>query len=386
MNVRTAIIITASALSACVQYDGTEAPRDQLSYPVGIAVHPDGNSIYVVSSNFDGSYRLNDGGTLHRIDAESLTLDNAAAVTIPSFGAGLVTSDRDDDGVVDRLFVAVRGDDALAALDLDPAGRASCAGGVDGGDCLIGELGGDPFAPLVLPRDPGIEAPTETVAVACMDGDVSLVTVRADLSESTATSARLVRGASAIAHVERTGETYVAGRFTRSIATLDWFRNVAGDIGEVLADRVFTVPMPGQISETRALVIGPDGVTGYMTMNRPDGIQVLDLSPDPEGRGRNRPLEFIDLDGAPSELAVVDEPGGLVAYVALAEEDELVAVNLSTGLVETHIDIEGLPYGVAADTTHRHRLYVTLFDANAVGVVDIDPASPTFRQVIARVE
>ena len=56
-------------------------------------------------------------------------------------------------------------------------------------------------------------------------------------------------------------------------------------------------------------------------------------------------------------------------------------LDAATGEVEARIDVGEAPYDVAYDE-RRQRLLVSLFEEGAVVAIDIDPTSPTFRNVI----
>ena len=48
---------------SCEEFAGIEAPNDEIYFPAGIAIHPSGQYIYVVNTNFDVQYGVDRGGS-----------------------------------------------------------------------------------------------------------------------------------------------------------------------------------------------------------------------------------------------------------------------------------------------------------------------------------
>lgn len=156
--------LAALATAGCTPPE-TGVPLDHPVYPTGLAVHPRGDRLAVVSSAFDGAY---DDGALLLADLdlvrEGLADDPAEdrreaivegayvkAALIPRFGDRPVLSSQGE-----RVLLATRGDNLVSSIDLDPDGGFSC-GDVEDGTPRCGQSPqalqipeSDPFDVLVL--------------------------------------------------------------------------------------------------------------------------------------------------------------------------------------------------------------------------------------------
>ncbi len=128
------------ALAGC-EPPATGVPLDHPVYPTGLAVHPRGDRLAVVSSSFDLAY---DDGALLLADLDlvrdGLARSDAAdrrdaivegayvkAALLPPFGDRPVFSSRGE-----RLLVATRGNNLLSSVDVDPDTGFSCSAVEDG--------------------------------------------------------------------------------------------------------------------------------------------------------------------------------------------------------------------------------------------------------------
>lgn len=393
------------AVGACTDYPGPPPPDGEIFWPVGVTVHPSGDYLYVVNSNFDSAYRVDEGGTIVTLDAETLQ-PVGNTVRIGSFGAELavVPADGDRPG---RLYVAVRGDDQLSVLRLDDDGRTvSCPRdpeGTNGLTCTTEQRSAaDPFGVTVVPtetawlEDLGADVPDDVLLVGGLGSDIALVTC--DFVDSStffdcAVERRAIgRGSNGITYYPPAGRALVTGRFTSLLRVVDWFLDDTGRAGDVVLTEVLPVPSSLERVDMRDLALSPDFERAYLTLSRPDGLMSMSLTANDDGAIEARFLDRFDLDGDPSALVVRREGDRDVAYVALREEDEVVVVDLTTGRVDARIavdregaalDDEAAPYALALDET-RQRLYVTLFDGDEVVAIDVDPSGETFRTVVTR--
>ncbi len=387
-----ALAALAATVGACADFEGEVPDAGELHFPVGMAVHSGGRYLYTVSTNFDASYRVDRGGMVSVIDLETLRVVPEATVRVGSYGGAVQLS---PDG--ERLVVTTRGDDSLVVLDVATDGSdLTCRGAHDGLRCRIDGLPNDPFdvipAPFVpdataAPEGSGAAAPEDvrTFAVTGLDGDVAVVTIRNDdLDGADVFRAGLIDGASTIVEHPLTTELLVAGRFSNTIAAIAWFRDDAQDVAGIVATRAASIPTTASLSDARDLVLSSDGTRGWLSTNSPDGIVTLDTSVDGEGQVRLRYLARHDIDGAPAAMVVVPEAGRDVLYVALPEEDAIAVVDAASGMREATVHVGARPFDLTLDPT-RPRLYVSLFDDHAIGVIDLDPSSPQYRSLIARI-
>ena len=159
--VATAAIL---ALAGC-EPPATGVPLDRPVYPTGLAVHPRGDRLAVVSSSFDSAYE--DGALLLAdldLVRDELAQNDAAdrrdaivegayvkAALLPPFGDRPVFT-----SLGERLLVATRGNNLVSSVDVDPDAGFSC-GAVEDGTPRCGKSPqalqlpeNDPFDVLVL--------------------------------------------------------------------------------------------------------------------------------------------------------------------------------------------------------------------------------------------
>ncbi|MEC9400453.1 MAG: hypothetical protein VX475_22690, partial [Myxococcota bacterium] len=63
LSAAAALLIALFVGSGCEPYQEPLPKRDRLNFPVGLALHPSGDYLYVVNSNFDSRYSPEYGGT-----------------------------------------------------------------------------------------------------------------------------------------------------------------------------------------------------------------------------------------------------------------------------------------------------------------------------------
>ncbi|TVQ98013.1 MAG: hypothetical protein EA398_13830 [Deltaproteobacteria bacterium] len=376
--------LAALLATACFNVEGPDAPLDEFAFPQGLAVHPDGQFLYVVSTNFDGRYRDRVGGTLHVVDADNLALRPDDSARIASFsGTPVLMPTRDGD----RLLLPARGDRSLHVLQVsDSGGAVHCRGQNDTRECRVPNLPANPTAVLPLPSaDDG----QQLVAVASMSGRVSFVRLLDGRVESAeVASVRVSDGTNILALHPVLDTLYAGGRFDWGLYGLEW---VTGDDGvaEVIVTTrripigVDTTGRGVRIAELRDIAFSSDGRRAYLSASSPSGVFVLDTSIDPDtGLPRDRYIERLDVDGRPGDLVVLRENDQDFLYVSASERDEIVVLHAGSGRIVDRIPTGRRPWGLAADTVRHGRLYVSLFEDNAIDVIDIDPGSPTWRTVV----
>lgn len=138
---------------------------------------------------------------------------------------------------------------------------------------------------------------------------------------------------------------------------------------------------------SRSLTFSPDGTRAYLAYHNPSSVVVLDTTPE-DGGHRNRHLGGIDVGREPSRIVSAPSgPGGSeLLYVVCFRDQQIYVVDPALLSVVDIIDLPGGPYDavvVDAPERGRFRLYVTMFEADAVAELELDRASPYFHQVIA---
>ncbi|MFT4704180.1 MAG: YVTN family beta-propeller protein [Bradymonadia bacterium] len=395
-NIALSAALTAS-LVACTDYPGPVAEPGSIYWPIGLTLHPSGDVLYVMNSNFDGEFRDDRGGSIVALDADTLMPIEGASVEVGSFGAHMTFVPRGDDGS-GRLYAAVRGDDSLVALDVGPggqqigcreAGELGTAASRNGLPCALDVVGRDPFDVVAVPETSGWVtddiAPDDLLVVSNLGRQLALVGVR----ENEATGVR--RGDSAIGagfvgtnallYFEPTGQVLAAARRTNAVSVLDWYLDEVGEPADILVSQAAPLPTTTELTEMRSFAATPDFKTVYLAISNPDSVVVLDARVTDEGRARLQATDQFDLDGDPSAMHIAREPDGDRLYVALRLNDEVAVVSAETGEVEARIAVGEAPYDMAYDES-RQRLLVSLFEEGAIIAIDLDPASPTFRNVI----
>lgn len=375
-----------AGFSACAQFEGLLPTGEDINDPVGIAVHPSGRFIYIVNSNFNVEFDVAEGGHLTVIDADTLTPTSDEPWHFGSYGARVALGG-DDPANPDSLAIAVRGTGDVQILSVTEDGRrVTCPGGEIPEDCSV-DIGRDPYTVIPVPRQEGTPDIIDSWMVGSLDGQVTLVSVaNNDPRTSTSANRSIQLGANVLATVPSTGEILMASRFGTRIYTLTWFHTVEGEAGGVIARRSLNLPTPADRVEMRDVAFSTDGERAWMTGQSPAALYTIDVRPDGRGFARNTLLSRIDLDGAPADLIAVNELGRDVLYVALADEEAIAVIDGATGVVLDRIELTGLAFGLAFDPVRHQRLYVTLFDTDSVGVIDLNPTSPFFRTVVAVIQ
>ncbi|MBN1947341.1 MAG: beta-propeller fold lactonase family protein [Bradymonadales bacterium] len=385
------IALLGSGIVACQEFQGVLAPADRLFFPVGIAVHPEGRYLYVVSSNFDVSYRHDRGGTVAVVDTDVLEILPETTMTIGSFGSQTVLSED-----ARRLYVAVRGDDSVVRLNVSASGRSlRCEERLDGLPCRLTNLAADPVALVVDQFEADLEVGGLTaieliVTSHLQSAAISAISIKnGDPSTEVRLSTDLIAGGSAIAINPRNGYYYAVGRFSGQIRSFWPVVGREGDIAAIYGLGSVSLSNPLGTYDARDIVFAPDGNRAFVAVRNPNAILVIDTSPsDPLYGGGSRDLliDQIDLAKTPTALAYVEDELGPALYVAEYGADQLTVVDPDNCLVVDHFEVGDGPSRMAVDQTRHQRIYVTLFNEDAVAVVDIDPNSPTYRSTVAKIQ
>lgn len=387
MLLATVLVLAA----ACHNVEGPDAPLGAFYFPQGLAVHPDGGHLYVVSTNFDGRYRDGVGGTVHVVDTDSLAVRAEGSIRIGSFG-GTPVFLTDPSG--DFLAVATRGDRSVHLLSIEGAGeRLRCRGEITTEECRIENLPANPVGLAVLEERTDDDSPPPLLGVASLTGRLSLISVDPGAPEGARIlTERLADGANLVARHPLADGLYTGGRFDWNLYAMAWVRDEAGAPEAGFVTRRVPIGIDAtargvRAAEFRSIAFSSDGTRAYLSAGNPGGVFVLDIQVDPDtGLPRERYIERLDVDGRPGEALVVSEGGHDTLYVAVSERDEIIAIDLRSGRVVTRIPVGRRPWSLAADPVRHQRLYVSLFEENAVAVIDINPESPTWRTVIGTIQ
>lgn len=375
---------------SCEEFGGLEAPTDEIYFPAGMAIHSTGDYLYVVNTNFDVRYGVERGGTVVVVDTNTLQILPESTVKIGSFAGRVVLSENER-----HLYIAVRGDNSVTQLEVSEDGRSlSCLGGNDGLRCRYQNLTEDPYAVAVESHNMNLAIGGET--------DVDLILVTHLVSNSvTAISLKdldpttqvrldedLTAGGSAMARHPRTGYYYLTGRFDSHVRIFWPYIGWEGEITGLFMLGSIPIRNPAGDYDARDIDFSTDGNRAYVSARRPGAILVLDTSPsDPltGGGSRDEFIGQIDLDNGPEELVVIEEEGQDNLYIAEYGSDSVTVVDPVNEIVVDRIRVGNGPTAFAVDQVRHNRLYVSLFNEDAVGVVDIDPESRRYRMTVAKI-
>lgn len=452
MTKRFSLFVIAAAVlatTACGEaFEPPLPPRDQLHYPVGATMHPDGRFLYVVNSNFNARYEADAGGTVAVIDTRTLEIQQERSPFLPSFGGAIELNDD-----ASRAYVTAREDNTLVSFRVAgpqkgdvPAGGALFCRDDQGNPtsnpepCSLSEipvdgetarLGTDPFGLAVTTvrrenPETGETVPVDLVNLSYLGSEqVSTISLpNRSLEAASIETAALVRGGNRIAQRPDTLNYYVAGRNTNVVARFSPFVNFGqtGSFGEVQA--LFS---QGQISlsnftsqdgnrvavDARGLAFDEAGDRLFVATRRPDALHVFDLVAEhPEtGSGLDHAWAgSVPLPNDPSDIFVHEDPQDrLRLYVPSFQANTISVVDPEGMTVLDTIRLDASPHEIVVDTAEDRcrrpgdtcRAYVTLFDdpvegnescgpdtegCGSVAVIDLDPTSPRYHRVIRKIE
>ena len=156
------------------------------------------------------------------------------------------------------------------------------------------------------------------------------------------------------------------------------------------------------------LAFSADGTLLYVASSTDSTLRIFDTSVGPDGP-RNRLLAAIPTGGTPNLVRVaglrpgeqrvldgldhgavgtaLDAAGGGLVYVTLFDDDAVVVIDPQTLSVRARIDVPGGPHDLAflPDPAGALRAYVTLFEAHGLAVLDIQPGSDRQFSLLATV-
>ncbi|MFO0746790.1 MAG: hypothetical protein U1F43_14125 [Myxococcota bacterium] len=415
---------TALAFGACDSGESTAPhPTDQLDFPVSVTADPSGEIVWVVSGNFDLRFR---SSAVLAIDVATNTFLPDLAFEIGGFpgplklranAAGRATSGYITSRAEDDLYMVTFPGDGVKPTSVEcPGGEVS--GGIlscpkskafkratvetkDGSVEIT--IGADPYGLEIVPSPAPDLFGGDLLLTGAM-GDGQLATFELD----DAGTPTLVGGSSLFAGLFSLVRNPVSGRVyaTSKSANLVSVLDVAPRFDAEKPNDVHTlegldplnpwvsvaatvqVPEPSSTDHARAIAVSRDGTRLYLAYRSPDSLVVLDISDTASGGTRQRVTQKIPLDNDPTDLAVVANPSGTgdLVYVSCFKANRVEIVDPESGEIVGGVHTGIGPSGLALiDRPGVHRLYVSLFNDNAVGVIELDPASPYYHTEIAEI-
>jgi YVTN family beta-propeller protein len=439
-------LLVIGMLTGCpANGDDLQPPRDELVYPTGLAVSPDGSRLFAVNANSDlrwssGSVVAFDLAAVDELmsrwvglavedrgcqnqdgplagepcscDPENLSIlwcdqarvaDPDAGVRVGNFATDIAIQDLGDGEL--RLFVPVRGDPSVTWIDYR-GGALECDGSSAGFPLCDEEriLGYDGDATRDLIDEPFevyVDSASEVAVVTHLqlgavsliqtprDGTPALVDALTGLFENLVLSNGAVISGAALGAAGRrvpgSEDTlfYITSRTDDRVQMLA----VAPPRGSAAAQLVpagfFLLDSVQPSDDSRGIAFNADGTRAYLVNRNPPMLHVVDTSTTPAGVPANEIIASVELCRDPANLAVADPGDGTRVYVACFPEGQVWAIDPEASLVEAILPVGGGPNAVAVDQ-QRKRLYVASFLDHSVTVVDLDPASPAKNQVVLR--
>ncbi len=435
------LIVLSTLLAGCsIQFEGPAPPLGALKEPVALAALP--GQCHVLVSN--GNFSLKDrGGSVVVADVATREIVAGAGVEIGSFSGQLRVHPNGKVG-----YVTVRGDDSITWFDVtqpDAAPpRLSCGGSERCGDAdrlpstpadddLTEPLGLELLCAWDGQRCGSDDVPVGLVATWLRSGAVTFhplfskdqVGGSAGVPETGLDATRLtewglldepytIPGVSGLARDPDGKHVYVTSTggdalYRFGIRRVD--KEVEGKVERVWAaevdDRAALVggTHDGRDTDLRGLAVAPDGHRifvaaehRYSRMGAPSELIAVDTPTDAYGRPDLSVAGVVPLEGRAGIVRYLERDDGTdLVYVAVFGADRLVAVDALTLDVVGVVDLGTDPFDLELvmvpeegacpreDGKRRMEAWITEFGANRVAVVDIDPASDTYHQVVAHV-
>ena len=416
-----AVLLLVGLLPACGDVATGKAPeKDGLQFPVGLAVHPDAGFALVVNSNFDLSHQ---GGTLQVIDLNKLVarVETGAAgdeynrdlilgdlgVGLGDFGASIALAPTPEGGLA---AVAVRGDNDLVLVDLavgtDGAdttldllcwSRRERPGGsfpeCDGSGSVVPFERDDPFDVLFVEGDNGDKTAYVTFL---RDGYISAVNVPGrsvvgdppaleyvDIPRLSYTLQTGAAGTNDLARSPVTGHIFATSRVAELRSNPVHFFDPAMAEDATVHDVNLFHTILG--SETRGISFAADGLTAGLIVRNPDMLVFLDTTPGEDGLPQNGYLGQVVLGNNPSRVRT----HGDYMYATCAQDDAIFVVDTRTRrLVDMREDICRGPFDIDFYMLGQDDLQwalISCFEDDVVAVLNVDPDSAGFLEVVARI-
>lgn len=402
------------ALAACDEYEGLSPDAAKLHYPLGVAVHPDGRFVYVLSTNFDGEYRIDQGGTVSIIDTQSRTILDGSTVRLASFGGQLQFTRPTADGP-GQLVATTRGDDALNLLEVSATGdRVWCDGDSSfgslydllaaaapaalttalglppastdetGTNCLVSGLAPSPFALTALRSEWSRPLASDGWThwdwwgVGSLSGAVSLVGVpNGDVAKATTVrTTGVAAGTSALVSI---GDQLVAaGRYGNQLSVLSAAQDGSGAPVALQTTRSITLPFSTSSGamESRGLAYSELLKRLFVSINQPAGIATVEVGTDADGGATLAFSGHLPLLGLPTAVTLRETADRSLLFLLLQSRDELLVLDAATSQTLSRLFVGNAPSAMAFSPDGAF-LYISLFGDDALAVVKLDPADPS---------
>jgi len=428
-GIRPSALILAALLAiaaGCTENHRQINPDPEaFAWPTTVVADPDGDFVYVISSNFDSECT---GGTIIPVNADTLELVSDGAVEIGSFGGESVVTTLPDGR--HRIWVPSRDQDTLEFADInrnDGRPYLFCDGSVDDtdddaddsdaatDDADVAAAGSNALADTGLPgfhscsgdyriglkdfkayqedgesyfadNPYGLTAGgwmtlgdgrrVQPIYVVGMVGAaINVFLVDEDGTVEHKAVAGLDEGSHSVLEYMVTDSdrvVWISNQDYNQIVTAHVHIDATGDV-TLLVDSLATADLLGSTGDYfRGMARSKVEPVVYAAYRSPPALAVFDITAD----GSLRYSHLIPLDGSPAVVAVYAPGDGTeTVYVTENELDFVYAVDPALMAVTDVIFVGAAPYGMAIA---GDRAFVANFEASSVSVFDVDPASADF--------
>lgn len=411
-------------------YSESLPPRDHVHYPVGLAMHPSGDYLYVVNSNFDAKYKEELGGTLSIIDVNKRMILKDNGPYIPSFGGGIALNEN-----ATRAYVPTRFSNALLAFAITPKGDAIYCDKNSSGDAATSDptgctlqrvpdtenspiISADPFDVAVSTLKISETLTTDLVSLSHLRGnDATSISIphssdkkSVDLSAASMRSAAITDGSSAIAHRPGTRDVFVGDRNGSDILVYSpYFAKGKSEIQAlVVRSKIVLSHLSNNRADVRGLQFSPDGKMLYVITHGPDALHVVDLGVrDIENASGilYSVVDTISIDDAPSDIQYHEGPNGPLLYITSYDEGTIVVVDPKIPAVADLIETGEKPSRFVINKAQCKQgksceAYVSFFDdaqglktcsdspeqvCGSIGIIELDPKNSRYHQLIGKI-
>lgn len=405
------------------------SPQAGLHYPASLAMTPDGRYLLTVNTNFDLLY---DGGSVTVTDVVTHEFVANAAIEVPSYAGVLALRTAASGQLVGYLpdrsrgalnwFFVEEDTDGRPVLRCSETASTAPAGSSNARTCTPAfrveesrnesgtiDLGSDPFGIGI--REPLADESPYLFTGALSDGTLGVFELDGAGRPSLVDARRLGdAGLYGITSSPRNGLTYVTTQFAQrmyaivtkpspiaveDLVAIDEPAPSVDDPVEVdspIVD-IAVVNLPNAdagSSYAQTVLFDPNRDRAYVAFRAPSAVAVVDTSPDETGSPRNSLLRWISVGNRPAEMALVprsDGQGALLYVVCFGSDDVYVIDTESLSVVDV-IETGDGPFDIVTTNLPSlgiHRAYVSLFDGDAIAVIELDPTSPFFHQVVSHI-
>ncbi len=392
------------ALAACGQVRGEVPDTKAFSFPTSVVVDPAGDTVYVVSTNFDSRWQF---GWVTPIDAAGPTILDQAAVETGSFAGEPAFESLN--GTASRMILPIRDDDKLTLIDVtrDTDGKPvlSCGAALPDGRRRCGDesstkleglardpddnvvAANDPFAitlgqPVVIVGDQGtpdtLERPLYVASL--LEGTLLIFALREGSAPVYQGYQQLESGVHTLIEFPVSDDERVLLAGTRSRNIIYVLRVLRKDgVWTAMTEDPVAIPQSSATGDyLRGMTMSPRGPVLYAAYRSPPSLAVFDIPAD----GRPILRNFVALAGLPSGVAVYAPAGSPdIVYVTDFEGDSLYAVDPVVPEVLARVSVGQGPYGIAIAAD---RAFIADFEDQEVSVVALGLGDPDRHKEIKR--